>query len=90
MGGLDGSRLFSHLLTTPRDVAYLPVPSTYKAEMTAYEVHGSCSRCKEPDMPVMIAYGYGNGGGGPSDALVASAHAYKSMPGQRSLVWASR
>ena len=85
--GLDGSRLFSHLLTTPRDVAYLPVPSTYKAEMTAYEVHGSCSRCKEPDMPVMIAYGYGNGGGGPSDALVASAHAYKSMPGQRSLVF---
>lgn len=83
--GIDGTRLFSHLLTTPREVAYLPVPSTYKAEMKAAEVAGSVARCTIPDMPVMIAYGYGDGGGGPNDILLSAAHAYEKMPGQPEL-----
>ena len=80
--GIDGTKLFSHLLTTPRDVAYLPMPSTYKAEMTAKEVAGSYDRCRTSDMPVMIAYGYGDGGGGPNDILLANARAYQHMPSQ--------
>ena len=83
--GIDGSEIFSHLLTTPRDVAYLPTPSTYKAEMTAYEVRGSSDNCSEKDAPVMIAYGYGDGGGGPNDILLSSAKAFKNMPAQPKL-----
>lgn len=84
--GIDGSEIFSHLLTTPRDVAYLPTPSTYKAEMNAYEVWGSVHYSTEKDAPVMMAYGYGDGGGGPSDMLLSSARAFKNMPFQPKLM----
>ena len=83
--GIDGSEIFSHLLTTPRTVAYLPNPSTYKAEMTAYEVRGSSDNCSDKNAPVMIAYGYGDGGGGPNDILLSCAKAFKNMPAQPKL-----
>ena len=84
--GIDGSEIFSHLLTTPRNVAYLPTPSTYKAEMNAFEVFGSFENSTERHAPVMIAYGYGDGGGGPNDVLLSSAKAFKRMPHQPQLV----
>lgn len=30
--GLDGSRVLAHVLTTPRDVQYLPFPTNYKSD----------------------------------------------------------
>lgn len=81
--GLDGTRVLAHVLTTPRDVQYLPFPTNYKSDLTAPEVLGTATRSTSPksvrDLP--ICFGYGDGGGGPTEDLLAKAHAFKAMPG---------
>ncbi len=80
---LDGSRVLAHILTTPREVQYLPFPTNYKSDLSADEVLGTTTDATVPacltDLP--ICYGYGDGGGGPTDDLLAKAHAYAQMPG---------
>ena len=80
---LDGSRVLAHVLTTPRDVQYLPFPTNYKSDLSAAEVLGTITDATIPeglsDLP--ICYGYGDGGGGPTDDLLAKAHAFANMPG---------
>ncbi len=81
--GLDGTRVLAHFLTTPSVVQHLPFPTTYKAEMTAGEVFGSWRnfRQKETHNELLMAYGYGDGGGGPTEQLIANANALGRMPG---------
>ena len=80
---LDGSRVLAHILTTPRDVQYLPFPTNYKSDLSAYEVLGTTTDKTVPealtDLP--ICYGYGDGGGGPTDDLLLKARAFAEMPG---------
>ncbi|MEL6957372.1 MAG: glycoside hydrolase family 38 C-terminal domain-containing protein [Pseudomonadota bacterium] len=80
---LDGSQVIAHILTTPRDVQYLPFPTNYKSDLTAAEVAGTFRDATIPgsitNLP--ICYGYGNGGGGPTRDLLAKAHAFEAMPG---------
>ncbi len=81
--GLDGSRVLAHILTTPRDVQYLPFPTNYKSDLSAAEVLGTTS---DPSIPkqittLPICYGYGDGGGGPTEDLLAKARAFRNMPG---------
>ncbi len=84
---LDGSRVLAHILTTPRDVQYLPFPTNYKSDLTAKEVLGTTQDETIPsqitDLP--ICFGYGDGGGGPTRDLLAKAHAYAAMPGMPKL-----
>lgn len=81
--GLDGSRVLAHVLTTPRSVQYLPFPTNYKSDLSAPEVLGtwdrSTAQTRVRDLP--ICYGYGDGGGGPTETLLAKAHIYADMPG---------
>lgn len=81
--GLDGSRVLAHVLTTPRSVQYLPFPTNYKSDLSAAEVVGTWDRSTAQthvrDLP--ICYGYGDGGGGPTETLLAKAHIYAEMPG---------
>ncbi|MEO1540254.1 MAG: alpha-mannosidase [Pseudomonadota bacterium] len=81
--GIDGTRVLTHFLTTPRDVQYLPYPTTYKAELTAEEVLGTWTnfRQKGAHGELMIAYGYGDGGGGPTRQLIQKANTLADMPG---------
>lgn len=85
--GLDGSRVLAHVLTTPRDVQYLPFPTNYKSDLSAVEVLGTWTRSSAKDSvrDLPICYGYGDGGGGPTEDLLAKAHAYRSMPGMPQL-----
>ena len=80
---LDGSRVIAHILTTPRDVQYLPFPTNYKSDLSAAEVLGTATDSTIPDhiTDLPICYGYGDGGGGPTDDLLFKAHAYADMPG---------
>ncbi|MEM6384708.1 MAG: glycoside hydrolase family 38 C-terminal domain-containing protein [Pseudomonadota bacterium] len=86
--GIDGSRILSHVLTTPREVQYLPFPTNYKSDLTAPEVLGtwehSTAKDKIRDLP--ICFGYGDGGGGPTEGLIQTAKAYDAMPGMPKLV----
>lgn len=85
--GIDGSQILSHVLTTPREVQYLPFPTNYKSDLTAAEVLGtwehSTAKDKIRDLP--ICFGYGDGGGGPTEGLIQTAKAYEAMPGMPKL-----
>lgn len=81
--GLDGSRVLAHILTTPRPVQYLPFPTNYKSDLSAEEVIGTWTKSTTgasiTHLP--IAYGYGDGGGGPNEELIHKVQHYKAMPG---------
>ncbi|MEL6551532.1 MAG: glycoside hydrolase family 38 C-terminal domain-containing protein [Pseudomonadota bacterium] len=80
--GIDGTRVMAHILTTPRAVQYLPFPTNYKSDLSASEVRGTWSNAHggaKDHLP--ICYGYGDGGGGPTEDLLAKADAYRGMPG---------
>lgn len=81
--GIDGSRVLAQFLTTPRDVQHLPFPTNYKSDLSAAEVIGTWrkSTSKESIRDLMICYGYGDGGGGPTDELIRKARAYAAIPG---------
>ena len=85
--GIDGTKLLSHVLTTPRDVQYLPFPTNYKSDLTAPEVLGTWehSTAKDRIRDLPICFGYGDGGGGPTEGLIQTAKAYASMPGMPAL-----
>lgn len=80
--GIDGSRILAHILTTPRPVQYLPFPTNYKSDLSAAELLGTwrCSSAPDCVTDLPICYGYGDGGGGPTEELLAKAHANFSMP----------
>lgn len=80
--GIDGSQVMAHILTTPREVQYLPFPTNYKSDLSAGEVMGTVTHAtgdQRDNLP--ICFGYGDGGGGPTEDLLAKAHAYDHMPG---------
>ncbi|MEM8580617.1 MAG: glycoside hydrolase family 38 C-terminal domain-containing protein, partial [Pseudomonadota bacterium] len=81
--GIDGSRVMAQFLTTPRTVQHLPFPTNYKSDLTAAEVVGTWTRNKMKDRvhELLIAFGYGDGGGGPTDELIRKAEVYKALPG---------
>ncbi|WP_425092167.1 alpha-mannosidase [Tropicimonas sp. S265A] len=81
--GIDGSRVLAQFLTTPRTVQHLPFPTNYKSDLTAAEVVGTWTRNKMKDRvhELLIAFGYGDGGGGPTDDLIRKAKVYEALPG---------
>ena len=81
--GLDGSEVRAVMLTTPRAVRYLPFPASYKSELTAPEVFGTWERygAKDANRHLPIFYGYGDGGGGPTEELIGRVKALRAMPG---------
>jgi alpha-mannosidase len=81
--GIDGSRVMAQFLTTPREVQHLPFPTNYKSDLTAEEVVGTWSRSTVKDRvrDLLICYGYGDGGGGPTDELIRKAKVWSAMPG---------
>ncbi len=80
--GIDGTRVLTHFLTTPRTVQHLPFPTNYKSDLSAKEVIGTwkCSTEKQSVSDLPIAFGYGDGGGGPTATLIQRAAAYEDMP----------
>lgn len=84
--GLDGSEVLGQTFTTPRQVQYLPHPTTYKAELTGAEVMGTWSAYQQQDAlrELPIAYGYGDGGGGPNQPMLERAELWHQMPGMPS------
>ncbi len=81
--GIDGSRVMAQFLTTPREVQHLPFPTNYKSDLTAEEVVGTWARntIKDRVRDLLICYGYGDGGGGPTDELIRKAKVWRDMPG---------
>lgn len=77
--GLDGTRVLTHFSTTPTDYAFA---STYNAEATPGEVIGTWTNFqqKEVRQQLLMIYGYGDGGGGPTREMLENIRAMEAFP----------
>lgn len=85
--GLDGSRVLTQLATTPEVLNPAPGQntrmSTYNARMQPLEIVRTWERYKQKayNHHLPIAYGLGDGGGGPSPEMVERAARMADVPG---------
>jgi alpha-mannosidase len=77
--GLDGTRVLTHFSTTPTEYAFA---STYNAEATPGEVIGTWTNFqqKEVRQQLLMIYGYGDGGGGPTREMLENIRAMEAFP----------
>ncbi len=71
--GIDGSRVLTHFITTISE-GYHPTPyyTTYNGLLDPYTIKGSFDRYQQKNVhdEILIAYGYGDGGGGPTRQML--------------------
>ncbi|MEP7291606.1 MAG: glycoside hydrolase family 38 C-terminal domain-containing protein, partial [Chloroflexota bacterium] len=81
--GLDGTRVLTHFLTTPTGDEFLPYSTTYNADISPKQIVGTWNnfRQKELHNELLTAYGYGDGGGGPTREMIENIEEFKAMPG---------
>jgi alpha-mannosidase len=81
--GLDGTRVLTHFLTTPSGWEYLPYSTTYNGNVSAAEIFGTWNnfRQKETHNELITAYGYGDGGGGPTREMLENVEQLANHPG---------
>ncbi|MGH2543588.1 MAG: alpha-mannosidase, partial [Ardenticatenaceae bacterium] len=78
--GLDGTEVLTHFVTTPEsDSLYY----TYNGKLTPGEVQGIWQqyRQKSVNEHLLMLYGWGDGGGGPTREMLESARVLKNLPG---------
>ncbi len=83
--GLDGTRVLTHLATTP-ELAVRPEGidrMTYNATLHPQEVWETWTgyRQKEANHHLLVAYGMGDGGGGPSRDMLERRLRLENLPG---------
>ena len=78
--GLDGARILTCFITTSKPGWW---GATYSADLSPEEILATWdgSQQKELHNEFMIAYGHGDGGGGPTDAMLASSRELAAHPG---------
>ena len=78
--GIDGSEILTHFITTPEDGSWY---YTYNGHMDPEEVTGVWKNYKDKDKneDLLIAYGWGDGGGGPTREMIEQSLAMKNVPG---------
>ena len=79
--GLDGTRVLTHFSTTPVGAGWKS--STYNAKATPEDVLGTWTNYKQKELPpdLLMAYGYGDGGGGPTREMLENIEPMKAFPG---------
>lgn len=72
--GIDGTRIFAHL-TFLRNV--------YNSQFDPHDLHEAWDRCTQKDTvnQLLLSYGFGDGGGGPTAAHLENARRLEKMPG---------
>lgn len=83
--GMDGTEILTHFVTT-RDYETPPKShfTTYNGEMKPIEIMGAWQRYQHKDMnnDVLVSFGHGDGGGGPSKEMLEVARRMeKGIPG---------
>jgi alpha-mannosidase len=78
--GLDGTRVLTHFSTNPDPGGY--GASTYNAGATPAEVVGAWSKSqqKEHCHDALMAFGYGDGGGGPTREMLENLREMAAFP----------
>ncbi len=84
--GLDGTKVLTHFDITPYGGAYV---GTYNSDASPAQVLGTWRTFQQKDAgkpglipPLLLVYGYGDGGGGPTREMVEMLHLLRSFPAQ--------
>ena len=78
--GLDGTRILTYFITTSKPGWW---GATYSADLSPEEIIATWDGCQQKELSnkFMIAYGHGDGGGGPTRAMLASSREMAAHPG---------
>ena len=78
--GMDGSEIITHFITTTElnDTSY-----TYNGDSKPFAIKGVWDNYRNKDLnrDLIISYGWGDGGGGPTREMIKYIEAAKLMPG---------
>lgn len=79
--GIDGSRVLTHF----------PPVDTYNSDLSASDLARAERQYREKGLATMslVPYGYGDGGGGPTREMVATAHRLASLEGSPTVTMGS-
>ncbi|HZG57133.1 alpha-mannosidase [Paenibacillus sp.] len=79
--GVDGTEIMTHYITTPEDGSGKSY--TYNGLVRPYEVKGTWDQYKQKDVneELIMAFGWGDGGGGPTKDFLEAAEVLKDVPG---------
>ena len=79
--GIDGSKVLTHFITTPASKDWWF--KTYNGMVDAESVKATWDEYRQKDIndEVLLAFGYGDGGGGPTKEMLETARRLKSLPG---------
>lgn len=78
--GIDGTEVFTHFITTPEDGSWF---YTYNGTLQPKEITGIWQNYKDKDKneELLLAFGWGDGGGGPTREMLERARVMKNIPG---------
>ena len=79
--GLDGTRVLTHFSTSP-DLGHSARASTYNAAVTPGQVLGTWTNFQQQELQhtLFMAFGYGDGGGGPTREMLENAREMAAFP----------
>lgn len=88
--GLDGTHVLAHFSTTP-SVGNEWKAATYNAEVEPGQVMATWNRFQQKELHpnLLMAYGYGDGGGGPSREMIENLEVLQNFPSMPKLRSAS-
>ena len=77
--GIDGTGIPTHFITTPCEGSWF---LTYNAMMRADEVKGAWDEYRQKSLGInpLISYGYGDGGGGPTEDMIETSLRMSELP----------
>jgi alpha-mannosidase len=78
--GIDGTEVLTHFITTPEPGSWF---YTYNGMVEPRSVKGiwDSYQQKEVNDELLLAFGWGDGGGGPTKEMIESAKVMKNLPG---------
>jgi alpha-mannosidase len=84
--GIDGTEVLTHFVTvTDQPLTHWANPQfyTYNAHMTGGEVYGTWNHYRQQAVndELLYIYGWGDGGGGPTEEMLESAQVFGGLPG---------
>lgn len=77
--GIDGSKVLSQFLTTSDYSEQMDKGTTYNGRLNASQVKGTWSRYQNRPLSrnILQLYGFGDGGGGPTEEMLEYAHVFE-------------
>jgi alpha-mannosidase len=81
--GIDGTRVLTHFLTTPEGSELLPFSTTYNGNVSAQQILGTWNNFHQKYIhnELITAYGYGDGGGGPTREMLENIQTFANLAG---------